>query len=245
MATGAALRISDDYSPRTQAKNIRILIADECRLNCQLLETALAPPRFPFCVVASTICKEEMLQRLSAGSVDIVLLNEVLKEGVEDGLGVLSDIRANCPEARVVAILKFASPQKVVDVFRRGAKGIFCRAEPVEALVKCILAVHGGQIWINTEQLHIVMEALVKASPMRVVDVKGRNLLAKRETEVALLISEGLNNREVARHLGLSEHTVSNYLFRIYEKLGISTRVELVLYTVRCFQQRGKCMTSE
>jgi DNA-binding NarL/FixJ family response regulator len=57
--------------------------------------------------------------------------------------------------------------------------------------------------------------------------------LAKREQEVAKLVAEGLNNRDIAQKLGLSEHTVSNYLFRIYEKLGISGRVELVLYIVR------------
>ena len=58
-------------------------------------------------------------------------------------------------------------------------------------------------------------------------------MLAKRENEVANLVSEGLTNREIAQKLGLSEHTVSNYLFRIYEKLGISSRVELVLYVLR------------
>jgi len=58
-------------------------------------------------------------------------------------------------------------------------------------------------------------------------------LLAKREDEVASLVAEGLSNRDIAERLGLSEHTVSNYLFRIYEKLGISGRVELVLYILK------------
>ena len=69
--------------------------------------------------------------------------------------------------------------------------------------------------------------------PFRVTSAKGKYLLAKREQEVANLVAEGLTNRDIAQQLGLSEHTISNYLFRIYEKLGISSRVELVLYIVR------------
>jgi DNA-binding CsgD family transcriptional regulator len=65
----------------------------------------------------------------------------------------------------------------------------------------------------------------------------GQPLLTKREDDVVNLVFDGLPNRETAQRLGLTEHTVSNYLFRIYEKLGISTRVELVLYALRQKQQ--------
>jgi DNA-binding NarL/FixJ family response regulator len=69
------------------------------------------------------------------------------------------------------------------------------------------------------------------------VNVQGRRLLTKREDEVVKLVADGLSNRHVAQKLGLTEHTVSNYLFRIYEKLGISSRVELVLYALK--QRQG------
>jgi DNA-binding NarL/FixJ family response regulator len=93
--------------------------------------------------------------------------------------------------------------------------------------------VQEGQIWANSHQLNFIVDALAHAAPFRVKNANGKDLLAKREQQVAKLVAEGLNNREVAQRLGLSEHTVSNYLFRIYEKLGISGRVELVLYIVR------------
>jgi DNA-binding NarL/FixJ family response regulator len=64
------------------------------------------------------------------------------------------------------------------------------------------------------------------------------NLLAARETQVANLVAEGLPNREIALKLGISEHTVSNYLFRIYNKLGISGRVDLVLYILKRREQQ-------
>ena len=102
---------------------------------------------------------------------------------------------------------------------------------------KSIQAVHKGQVWANSHQLHLILEALVSATPFRVKNVQKDVLLAKREDEVANLVAAGLSNREVAERLGLTEHTVSNYLFRIYEKLGISGRVELVLYMLKQREQ--------
>ena len=73
----------------------------------------------------------------------------------------------------------------------------------------------------------------MSSSPLRVIGSTGRYLLAQREDEVANLVAEVMTNREIARKLGVTEHTVSNYLFRIYEKLGVSSRVELVLYVLK------------
>ena len=67
---------------------------------------------------------------------------------------------------------------------------------------------------------------------MRVVNADGMRLLTKREEDVVRLVAEGLQNREIAKELKLSEHTVKNYLFHIFDKLGVSSRVELVLYAV-------------
>jgi len=71
---------------------------------------------------------------------------------------------------------------------------------------------------------------LGEALPMRMIDAKGAVLLSRREQEVVRCVAEGLSNREIAQRLGLTEHTVKNYLFRIFDKLGVSKRVEVVLY---------------
>ncbi len=133
---------------------------------------------------------------------------------------------------RVIVLLKSASRELVVDAFRAGAEGVFRRSEPVHVLCKCIQTVHKGQIWANTQQLHFLLEALTSSTPLRVVNAKGRHLLAQREDEIANLVAEGMTNREIAQKLGVAEHTVSNSLFGIYDKLGISSRVELALYLI-------------
>jgi two-component system, NarL family, nitrate/nitrite response regulator NarL len=215
---------------------IRVLIADETPMGCQLLKTALTRSRFCFEVVATAVSRSEIMRSMSTHSIDVALVSESLSDGPFVGFKALAELRTAFPQARVVALLKSTPHDLVLDTFRAGAKGIFCRAEPVEALCKCIRAVNAGQIWANSQQLNLIVDALADAMPFRVTNAKGKGLLAKREQEVANLVAEGLANRDIAQKLGLSEHTVSNYLFRIYEKLGISSRVELVLYIVR--QQR-------
>jgi DNA-binding NarL/FixJ family response regulator len=80
--------------------------------------------------------------------------------------------------------------------------------------------------------MEYILEELVATRPLRIVDAHGSNLLSKREEEVVALVADGLTNRQISEQLKLSEHTVKNYLFKVFEKLGISTRVELVLYAL-------------
>jgi two-component system nitrate/nitrite response regulator NarL len=220
-------------APRARTQHIRVLIADETLMGCQLLGNALTHSRFRFEVVACAISRSEIMRYMSADTTEVALVSEGLQEGSVVGFQVLSELRASFPSTRVVILLRVAVRNLVVDAFRAGAKGVFCKTEPIQALCKCIRAVHAGQIWANSEQLNWTVEALAKATPLHLTNALGRYLLAKRENEVANLVSEGLTNRDIAEKLGLSEHTVSNYLFRIYEKLGISSRVELVLYVLR------------
>jgi DNA-binding NarL/FixJ family response regulator len=121
----------------------------------------------------------------------------------------------------------------VVKAFRSGVRGIFSSGEAdLRALRKCIQSVHKGQIWANSEQLSHLLEAISHVPSLRVVNTQGSPLLTPREEQVVALVADGLSNRGVARELGLREDTVKTYLFRIFEKLGISSRVELALYAV-------------
>jgi DNA-binding NarL/FixJ family response regulator len=138
-------------------------------------------------------------------------------------------------KTRAVMLLPSRERDLVIDAFRCGAHGVIFRDEPLETLSKCIHAVHQGQVWANSEHLGYLLDALGHAKPLHLQDARGLNLLSKREENVVRLVSEGLTNRQISSDLGLSEHTVRNYLFRIFDKLGVSTRVELVLY---CLQDR-------
>jgi DNA-binding NarL/FixJ family response regulator len=222
-----------DQLSNARPQRINILIADETLMVCDLLRSALKHARLGFDVVACATSRAEIIKYMNTRSVEVVLISESLNDGQFAGFQALADLRKSFPSARVIALLKSASRDFVLAAFRAGAKGVFCKAEPIQALCKCIRAVYAGQIWANSTQLNLILEALVNATPIQITNVKGRQLLAQREEEVANLVADGLSNRDIARKLDLSEHTISNYLFRIYEKLGLSSRVELVLYVVR------------
>jgi two-component system nitrate/nitrite response regulator NarL len=215
---------------------IDLLIADDTPMNCQLLKTVFTRPRSCVRVVACAVSLSEIFGAMQSRCVDIALINESLQDGPLTGFRVLTELRKAFTRTRLIVLLKSATEDLVIDAFRAGARGVFCRAEALDALSKCVNVVHEGQIWANSRQLSAVLDAFVGAAPLRLVNSRGRALLTKREDEVVKCVVEGQTNREVAVKLGLTEHTVSNYLFRIYEKLGISGRVELVLYSLKSSQ---------
>ncbi len=119
------------------------------------------------------------------------------------------------------------------ELFRAGARGVFDRSEfDIRLLCRCIRCVAAGQVWASSEQIDYVLDTFTDTASLRVVSAGGENLLTRRERDVVRLVVEGLVNREVAQQLGLSEHTVKNYLFNVFNKLGVSSRAELILYAV-------------
>ena len=132
-----------------------------------------------------------------------------------------------------VLLVDTCDRELVVSAFRSGARGIFPVTDAnLRLLCKCLHRVAAGQIWANTEQLNYLMDLISEVPSLRVLNSVGRSLLTPREEQVVALVAEGLGNRQIARELNLSEHTIKKYLFRVFEKLGVSTRVELVLYAV-------------
>jgi DNA-binding NarL/FixJ family response regulator len=218
--------------PNSSPLHVRVLIADSNMMACRLLATALERHAH-LTIVAAIVDKASLLRAAKETSPDVALISAGLQDGAFTGLAALQEIRALHPTIRTVLLKDRRDPHLVVEAFRAGARGVFSRSESeLGALYKCVCRVHEGQIWANTRQLECLIEAVTRTQPLRVVDAEGSCLLSKREEDVVLLVAEGLGNREIAQQLTLSEHTVKNYLFRIFDKLGISNRVELVLYAV-------------
>ena len=217
--------------------SVHVFIAEANQMNCQLVESAFRPRRKRVTVIASAIGSDAALALLRTHEPDIAVVSAQLQEGPIEGYRVVRLLRSVQTRTRVIMLLDSRDRELVIDAFRCGAHGVIFRDEPLETLGKCIHAVHSGQIWANSQNLGYVLDALRQAMPLRVQDAHGLNLLSKREESVVRLVADGLTNREISNQLGLSEHTVRNYLFRIFDKLGVSTRVELVLY---CLQEKQR-----
>ncbi len=218
-------------SSRIPPSVLTVLIADSSRMGCQLLAAALKRRPQHINVVASAVNSTETLNAAKKHAPHVALISANLQDGSLVGFKVLRELHASHPKTRVIMLL--ASPERdlVVDAFRGGSRGILCRADSIDKLGKCIHSVHKGQIWASSNELQFLLEALAEAVPLRVVNAQGINLLTKREDQVVHLVAAGLTNREISCELNLSEHTVKNYLCRIFDKLGVSTRVELILCT--------------
>ena len=212
-------------------KVITVLVADENRMACQLLTSSLQR-NSNFRVVGCASSMSEVLELLRQEEAQVTVISANLQDGPMSGFELLRELRLSHPRSRTVLLLDSSERDLVVDAFRGGARGIFCRSQSFKMLCKCIVCVHQGQIWANHAELQFVLEALGQVAPLHIVNAKGKSLLSKREEQVVACVAEGLTNREIAKQLGLSEHTVKNYLFRIFDKLGISGRVELVLYAL-------------
>ena len=203
-------------------------------MSCQLISEALRRSRSPRfnVLVPRGFTSNEALEDIARTRPDVAIISNTLKDGPSAGFSLLRAMQSSKLQTRAVVLLDHPERALVVDAFRSGARGVFSRAESLNELCKCISSVHQGQIWANSKEMEYVLEELAASRRLRVVDARGKQILSKREEEVASLVADGLTNREVADQLHLSEFTIKNYIFKIFEKLGISTRVELVLYTL-------------
>jgi len=220
---------------------IRVLLANSSPLQVHLLRAALK--RRPELECRTCLMQSnEILEEMKGGQVDVVLVSPGARCDDDRILSIIRRIRLSRPDIPIVLLYEDGSDNLLMNAVRAGARGLFSFSEaPFRALCKCIERVYEGQVWLSNDQVRSLLDMLAQSPPLRVVNASGADLLTPREEQVVALVAEGLSNREVARELQLSEHTIKKYLFRIFDKLGISTRVELVLYAV----SNGKTVGAE
>lgn len=215
-------------------KTLRVLVADSTPLTGRLIARALERDRT---LSIASAKGDSVLSVASASAPHVIILSEALEGIPGKGLALLPQILASVPKTPVVMLVDSADAELVVEAFRQGARGVFCRSDTLTMLTRCVHQVHKGQLWISGPQVEFLLQALDGASESRLVNAQGIDLLSKREQDVTRCLAAGLSNREIAGELKISQNTVKNYLFRIFNKLGVSSRVEVVIYAAS--QRRG------
>jgi DNA-binding NarL/FixJ family response regulator len=207
---------------------VRVLIADSGPLQSHLLARALRSHRDfrVFAVAQKTSTLDAFLQ---SNPIDVALIS-----GNEPpDLGLLRWLRISHPAIASVLLAESDDRELAINALRVGARGIFLFSRaPFRMLCKCINCVSRGEVWLSNDQVQYALDALSEVPTLRVVNANGRSLLTPHEEQVVALVADGLTNRQVADELGLSEHTIKKYLLRIFDKVGTSSRVELVLYAM-------------
>jgi len=209
----------------------RIVVAERSRMHCELLARALGAER-EFEIVGTASDSKRTLHLVDEVEPGIAVVSADLQDGPSAGLEVIAHVRTKNSHTRTVVLLDRSDRELVVKAFRNGARGVFFRAQHYEMFPKCLRTINAGRVWAGAKEMDYLLEALAAPLSMPRVDNHGGNVLTPQESKVAQLATEGLSNKEIAAKLELSEHTVKNYMFRVFEKTGVSNRVALVLYTM-------------
>ena len=216
---------------KLRAKSIRVVAADSNHMVCRLLSDALNKQP-GVSVVGLAMDYESLRQSIQNLKPDVALISSTLRGGLL--LPEPCDGESNrLPQCPWVLLLDEGEPHLVAAAFRAGARGVFSRAQSdMGLLAKCVRRVTEGQIWMDNRHLLCLLEAFAGNDNGKQHKTNGTPKLTPREESVVRLVIQGRVNREIAEELQLSEHTIKNYLFRIFDKLGVSNRVELALYAV-------------
>ncbi len=210
---------------------IRVLVADNSRMHTRLLADALkCDPVLE--VIPFESDPAGLVEAVKTRDINVVVINSNFDEQPSLGFEILQKLRALRRETRGVLLLSSSRDEVILKAFRSGARGLFSKNDPLELLSECVRSVYQGKVWANNHALAVAVEALASSPAVRSGNANGMKLLSKRELQVVRSLAEGLTNREIAEQLKLSPHTIKNYLFRIFDKLGVSSRIELLFMTL-------------
>jgi len=219
---------SQNHDGPMETQPLRLLVSDRTALGCELLLLTVSRRRdfISSAVWATSSAEVERVARTHQP--EIALISAALSDGPLAGFRVLPTLQSVLPECRVIVLLDDNDEELAINAFRAHARGVFHRSDPMEQLIKCIDQVRQGEIWVRPRELRAVFDAFAECSPFAGL-VSSNFQLNERELMVARLVATGQTNRQIGRRLNLSEHTVKNYLYRVFEKVGVSSRVELAV----------------
>ncbi len=207
--------------------NIRVVIADDHAIFREGLRKLLEGAG-DIAVIGEAGDGNETIRLLSKLKPDVLLLD--LRMPNKDGLGVLEEMNGQSEQTRVILVTEGESEHDVVRAMRLGARGVVWKQSASALLLKSIRKVHAGEIWLDNRMTAELIDAFKKSSDSGAR--REKPLLSPREREIVQLVAQGFRNREIAEKLFISEQTVKNHLHNIFDKLGVSDRLELALYAI-------------
>jgi two-component system, NarL family, nitrate/nitrite response regulator NarL len=220
------LRVAEDGNAAC-----RVFIVDRDSMSSDLLANALVRDSG---FEAAVIQAGDLLDALMASEVELVVIGAEVSLKSGNGFDLAENVARAHPKTAIVILLNQPTHESVVNAFRSGARGVFSRQQPMAEFLDCVAHVGRGFIWAGRQETEFLLSAFKNIPSPNLMTSSDAPTLTAREMQVVQCAATGKTNKIIAGELGLSEHTVKNYLFRAFEKLGVSSRVELLFYlTIR------------
>jgi DNA-binding NarL/FixJ family response regulator len=221
-------------SPRTSPSAqgpIRIVIADDHPIFRDGLRKLLSLEE-DFEVVGEAKDGTEVLDLMREKDPNVLLLD--LRMPGMDGLSVLQSLKSSGCRSKIIILTASEDKNEFVQAMKLGCSGIVLKQTATELLYKSIRKVNSGEIWLDSHTTAAVMRQFASPGRVGASDRKGRERspLSQREREIVALVAQGFKNKEIAEKIFISEQTVKNHLHNIFDKLGVSDRLELALYAI-------------
>lgn len=202
----------------------RVLIVGRDRMSGDLLASTLNQE---LACEAVAVGAERLPEMLTSRKTHLAVISDELA-GHRNGFELTATMLVDFPDLVVVMLLGKPSQAGIVNAFRAGARGVFSRENPIRDLLDCIDHVRKGYLWVGPGEAEELLHVLRSLPAPTIVMTANATPLSEREFQVVQCAATGKTNRQIAEILHLSENTVKNYLFKAFEKLGVSSRVELL-----------------
>jgi DNA-binding NarL/FixJ family response regulator len=216
-------------SPESASASIKLLIADDHAMFRQGLRLLLRSEP-DVSIVGEARDGLEAVAMTHQLSPDVLLL-DVAMPGLS-GLEVVHRLHESRATTRVILLTAALQRSEIPPLLKLGVRGVVVKESAVDVLIKAVRVVHGGEFWIGREVIGDLVQALTSPS----IDPHGAEKspfgLTKREIEIVALVAAGYSNKDIARECALRENTVKHHLSNIFDKTGVSTRLELALFAL-------------
>ncbi len=231
----APINDSSEGSEKKKA-TVRIVIADDHPIVRDGLKKLLLLED-DFEIVGEAGDGREVIEKVQALDPDVLLLD--LRMPNLDGLSALQALQQTSKRTRVIILTASEDKNEFVQAMKLGCSGIVLKQTAPDLIVKSIRKVHSGEIWLDSHTTAAVMRQFSTGLESNGSGVSSngaknreRSPLSTREREIVALVAQGYKNKEMAEKMFISEQTVKNHLHNIFDKLGVSDRLELALYAI-------------
>ena len=213
------------FEQPTEGTAIRVILADSQAIYRVGMKKVFALED-DIRVVAQAETLANLHAALQRYPTDVVVLEGQMIAGTIDAI---PDLVRRAPDAKLIVQVAEADEANIVELYRRGVRGVVPRSISPDLLIKCVRKIADGETWIDNQSISWVIEAY-RSQASSLTNPRVQPKLSKKELAIISCITRGMRNKEIAYQIGTTEQVIKNYLRKVYDKLGVSDRLELALY---------------